>query len=214
MDSHMIRLLIADDHAIVRGGLKQIVALAPDIKLAGEAANGAEVLQQLREGAFDLLLLDMNMPGVSGVDLIARVKLMRADLPILVFTMHDETLVATRALKAGASGYITKDSEPEKLLAAIRKVSAGGRYISPALAEQMAFEVTFPDQRLPHVLLSDREDEVFRRLIAGKGINEIAEELSISHKTVSTHKVHLMEKMHLSSVAELVRYAMQHGLID
>lgn len=210
----MIRLLIADDHAIVRGGLKQIIALAPDIKLAGEATCGAEVLQQLREGVFDMLLLDMNMPGISGIDLIARIKLMRADLPILVFTMNNETLVATRALKAGASGYITKDSEPEKLLAAIRRVSAGGRYITPELAEQMAFDATLPNRSLPHALLSDRENEVFLRLIAGKGINEIAEELSISNKTVSTHKVNLMEKMHLGSVAELVRYAMQHGLVD
>jgi DNA-binding NarL/FixJ family response regulator len=211
----MIRMLIADDHAIVRGGLKQIFALAPDIELAGEAANGAEVLQQLNHGVFDLLLLDMNMPGVSGVDLISRIKLIRADLPILVFTMHNETQVATRALKAGASGYITKDSDPERLLAAIRKVSAGGKYIDPALAEQMAFDATSPNLRvLPHVLLSDREFEVFRLLVAGKGVNEIAEHLSISNKTVSTHKVHLMEKMNLSSVAELVRYAVQHGLAD
>lgn len=210
----MIRLLIADDHAIVRGGLKQIFALAPDIKLAGEAANGAEVLQQLHMGVFDLLLLDMNMPGVSGVELIARIKQSRPDLPILVFTMHNETQVATRALKAGAAGYITKDSDPERLLAAIRKVSGGGKYIDPAMAEQMAFDATFPNRCLPHALLSDREFEVFRMLIAGKGVNEIAEQLSISNKTVSTHKVHLMEKMNLSSVAELVRYALQHGIPD
>lgn len=210
----MIRLLIADDHAIVRGGLKQIFALAPDIELVGEAANGPEVLQQLHDGVFDLLLLDMNMPGVSGVDLIARIKLGWADLPILVFTMHNETQVATRAIKAGASGYITKDSDPERLLAAIRKVSAGGRYIDPALAEQMAFDSTSPNRYLPHVLLSDREFEVFRMLVAGKGVNEIAEQLSISNKTVSTHKIHLMEKMNLTSVADLVRYAVQHGLAD
>lgn len=211
----MIRLLIADDHAIVRGGLKQIFALAPDIELAGEAANGAEVLQLLHQGVFDLLLLDMNMPGVSGVDLIARIKLNWAGLPILVFTMHNETQVAIRALKAGASGYITKDSDPERLLAAIRKVSAGGKYIDPVLAEQMAFDVTSPNLRvLPHVLLSDREFEVFRLLVAGKGVNEIADQLSISNKTVSTHKIHLMEKMNLGSVAELVRYAVQHGLAD
>jgi len=210
----MIRLLIADDHAIVRGGLKQIFALAPDLELAGEAVNGAEVLQKLHQGVFDLLLLDLNMPGVSGVDLISRIKLSQADLPILVFTMHNETQVATRALKAGAAGYITKDSDPERLLAAIRKVSAGGKYIDPVLAEQMAFEVTSPNRYSPHTLLSDREFEVFRLLIAGKGVNEIAEQLSISNKTVSTHKVHLMEKMNLGSVAELVRYAVQHGLTD
>lgn len=208
----MIRLLIADDHAIVRGGLKQILALAPDIELAGEAANGAEVLQQVRCGVFDLLLLDMTMPGVSGVDLIGRIKLCRAALPILIFTMHNEPQVATRALKAGASGFITKDSDPEKLLAAIRKVSAGGKYIDPAVAEQMVFAATFQSRDLPHTLLSDREFEVFRMLAAGKSINKIAEQLCLSNKTISTHKAHLMEKMNLGSVAELVRYAMQHGL--
>lgn len=211
----MIRLLIADDHAIVRGGVKQILALTLDIELAGEATNGAEVLQQLQQGVFDLVLLDLNMPGVSGVDLIARIRLSRANLPILVFTMHNETQVATRVLKAGAAGYITKDSDPERLLAAIRRVSAGGKYLDPVLAEQMAFEATAPNRcLLPHELLSDREFDVFRRLLAGNGVNEIAEQLSISNKTVSTHKVHLMEKMNLGSVAELVRYAVQHGLID
>ncbi len=211
----MIRLLIADDHAIVRGGLKQIIALAPDIEIAGEATCGTEVMQHLHQGVFDLLLLDLNMPGVSGVDLIARIRLGQADLPILVFTMHNETQVASRALKAGAAGYITKDSDPERLLAAIRKVSAGGKYLDPALAEQMAFDATSKNPcLLPHALLSDREFEVFRKLIAGFGVNEIAEQLSISNKTVSTHKVHMMEKMNLGSVAELVRYAMQHGLTD
>lgn len=211
----MIRLLIADDHAIVRGGLKQIIALAPDIVLAGEAANGAEVMQQVSGGEFDLLLLDMNMPGVSGVSLIEHIKLCQAALPILIFTMHNEPQVATRALRAGASGYITKDSDPERLLAAIRKVSAGGKYIEPALAEQMAFDSASPNSSLlPHALLSDREFEVFRMLVAGKSINEIAEQLCISNKTISTHKVHLMEKMNLDNVADLVRYAMQHGLAD
>lgn len=210
----MIRLLIADDHAIVRGGLKQIIALAPDIVLAGEAADGAEVMRQVRGGVIDLLLLDMNMPGVSGVSLIERIKLCQADLPILIFTMHNEIHVATRALRAGASGYITKDSDPERLLAAIRKVSAGGKYIDPALAEQMAIDSAFPSRLLPHALLSDREFEVFRMLVGGKSINEIAEQLSVSNKTISTHKVHLMEKMNLDNVADLVRYAMQHGLAD
>jgi len=210
----MIRLLIADDHAIVRGGLKQIFALAPDIELAGEAANGAEVMQQVRSGVFDLLLLDMTMPGVNGVSLIERVKLSRASLPILVFTMHNEAQVATRALKAGASGFITKDSDPEKLLAAIRKVSAGGKYIDPAVAEQMVFATTPVNHDTPHALLSDREFEVFRLLITGKSVNEIAAQLCISNKTISTHKINVMTKMNLKNVAELVRYAMQHGLAD
>jgi len=210
----MIRLLIADDHAIVRGGLKQIIALAPDIELAGEAANGVEVMQHLRGGVFDLLLLDMNMPGVSGVALIERIRLFWTVLPILVFTMHNEIQVATRALKAGASGFITKDSDPEKLLAAIRKVSAGGKYIDPAVAEQIVFDATSINLDLPHTLLSERELEVFRLLVAGKSVNEIADQLCISNKTSSTHKVNLMAKMNFDNVADLVRYAMQHGLGD
>lgn len=209
----MIRLVIADDHAIVRGGLKQIFALMPDLEVVGEAVNGSEVLEYLRHEPFDLLLLDLNMPGISGADLITRVKAHRADLPILVLTMHNEPQVAARMLKAGAAGYITKDCEPDILLAAIRKVAANGKYIGPDLAEKMVFDVTSTAQRPPHSLLSDRELEVFRLLTTGKGVNEIAIELAISNKTVSTHKVRLMEKMKLSSMADLMRYAMQHALL-
>lgn len=209
----MIRLLIADDHAIVRGGLKQIFALVPDFEVVGEAVNGAEVLERLRQLPFDLLLLDINMPGVSGPDLIARVKAQQADMPILILSMHNETQVATRVLKAGANGYITKDSEPDILVAAIRKVAAGGKYIVPELAEKMVFDGTSSGEQLPHMQLSNRELEVFRLLTTGKGVNDIAEALCISNKTVSTHKVHLMEKLKLSSMADLMRYAMQHDLL-
>jgi len=210
----MIRIMIADDHAIVREGIRQILALAPDIELAGQAVNGAEVLNQVRDHGSDLLLLDMNMPGISGVDLIGRVKLCRATLPILVFTMHNDAQLATRALKAGASGFISKDSDPERLLAAIRKVSAGGKYLDPALAEQIALDATSTKLQLPHASLSDRELDVFRLLVAGMGVNEIAAKLCISHKTVSTHKTRLMEKMNLNNIADLVRYAMQYGLAE
>lgn len=209
----MIRLVIADDHAIVRGGLKQIFALVPDLEVVGEAVNGSEVLEHLRHEPFDLLLLDLNMPGISGADLIRRVKAHRADLPILVLTMHNEPQVATRMLKAGAAGYITKDCEPDILLAAIRKVAAKGKYIAPDLAENMVFDLTSTAQRPPHSLLSDRELEVFRLLTTGQGVNEIATQLAISNKTVSTHKVRLMEKMKFSSMADLMRYAMQHALL-
>lgn len=208
----MIRLIIADDHAIVRGGLKQIFALAPDFAVVGEAVNGSEILEHLRQTTFDLLLLDLNMPGISGADLITRIKAHKPDLPILVLSMHNEPQVAVRMLKAGASGYITKDCEPDILLAAIRKVAANGNYIAPDLAEKMVFDVTSMALRPPHTLLSDRESEVFRLLAAGKSVNEIAVQLAISNKTVSTHKVRLMEKMNLSSMAELIRYAMQHGI--
>lgn len=209
----MIRLVIADDHAIVRGGLKQIFALVPDFEVVGEAANGSEVLECLLHNPFDLLLLDLNMPGISGVDLIMRVKAHRADLPILVLSMHNEPQVAARVLKAGATGYITKDCEPEILLAAIRKVAANGKYVAPDLAERMVFDATSTAQRPYHSLLSDRESEVFRLLTTGKSVNEIAAQLAISNKTVSTHKVRLMEKMNLSSLADLMRYAMQHDIL-
>ena len=209
----MIRLLIADDHAIMRGGLKQIIALASDIRIDCEATDGAEVLQHVRNGNFDVLLLDMSMPGISGAELIGRVKAIRKTLPILVLSMHNEPQVASRAFKAGASGYITKDSEPERLMDAIRKVADGLRYIDPLLAGKMAFDITFPE-RPPHALLSDRELEVMRLQASGRSINEIAGQLAISNKTVSTHKMRLMEKMDFSSTADIVKYAMKHNLLD
>lgn len=210
----MIRLLIADDHAIVRGGLKQIFALMADFEVAAEAVNGAEVLDWLRQMEFDLLLLDINMPGVSGPDLITRVKAQKPALPILVLSMHNEAQVASRMLKAGANGYITKDSEPDILLGAIRKVASGGKYIVPELAEKMVFDVSTPGGSAPHTQLSDRELEVLRLLLTGKGVNDIADELCISNKTVSTHKTRLMEKMNITSMADLMRYAMLHGLLS
>jgi len=210
----MIRLLMADDHTIVREGLKQILALSSDIRVACEAPTGADVLQLVRNGKFDLLLLDMAMPGISGVDLIGRVKAEQQCLPILVLSMHDEPQVVTRAFKAGATGYITKDCEPEKLLHAIRKVADGQKYIDPMLAEQIAFDIAFPDQRMPHASLSNREYEILRLLAMGKSINDIARQLVISNKTVSTHKMHLMKKMGLSSMAAIVSYAIQHNLLD
>jgi DNA-binding NarL/FixJ family response regulator len=206
----VIRLVIADDHAIVRGGLRKIFALVPDLEVVGEAVNGGEVLERVRHDPLDLLLLDLNMSGISGADLITRVKAHRPDLPILVLSMHNEPEVAARMLKAGASGYITKDCEPDILLVAIRKVASGGNYIAPELAEKMVFNVTSTAQRPLHSLLSERELEVFRLLSAGNSVNEIATQLVLSNKTVSTYKVRLMEKMNLSSMADLVRYAMQH----
>ncbi len=204
----MIRLLIADDHAIVRSGLKQVFALAPDLEVVGEAVNGAEVLDCLRQYEFDLLLLDINMPGLSGPDLIARVKAHRADLPILVLSMHNEAQVATCVLKAGANGYVTKDSEMDVLLGAIRRVAGGGKFIAPELAEKLVFDTSMSSEKPPHTSLSDRELEVFRLLVAGRGVNEIVEQLCISNKTVGTHKTRLMEKLNLASVAELTRYAL------
>ena len=210
----MIRLMIADDHVIVRSGLRQLLSLAPDMRVDAEAIDGAQVLEGLRLSLPDLLLLDINMPGLSGPDLIIRIKAHWPALPILVLSMHNEPQVAARVLKAGASGYVTKDSEMEVLLGAIRKVAGGGKFIVPELAERLVFDVSLSSDRLPHQTLSERELEVFRLLVAGQGVNDIAEQLCISNKTVSTHKTRLMEKLNLSSTAEMVRYAMQHGLLN
>lgn len=211
----MIHMLIVDDHAIVREGINKILALTPDIGVAAEAIDGAAAITQLTDNKhFDLVLLDLTMPGISGTDLIARIKAGFPALPILVFSMHNEAQIALRAIKAGASGFIAKDSDPEVLINAIRKVAQGGKYIDPLLAERLAFDTVFPEQREPHALLSEREFDVFRLLVDGNRVNEIAELLSISNKTVSTHKLHLLEKMKLSSTADLVRYAVDHHLFQ
>lgn len=210
----MIKLLIADDHAIVREGLKQLFALCQDVSVAGEAVNGAQVLDALRGGGIDLVLLDMNMPGVSGVDLITRIRAYHERLPVLVLSMHNEPQIARRALGAGASGYLTKDNDPETLMAAVRKVAAGGRFIDPALAEMMVFETNGKGERPPHEQLSDRELHILRLLVKGRSVNDIADELSISNKTVSTHKARLMQKLGFQNNAELVRYGLDHGLVE
>jgi DNA-binding NarL/FixJ family response regulator len=210
----MIRIVIADDHAIVRAGLKQMFAIMPEMEVIAEAVDGDSVLETLRQTRNDILLLDLNMPGISGPDLIARVKAHWPSQPILVLSMHDTAQVASRALKAGADGYVTKDSEPVDLLAAIRKVAAGGRYISSEVAQKMALLATASGDVLPHNALSDREFDVFKLLVKGMGVNDIAEHLSISNKTVSTHKARLLEKMQMSSIAELTRYAMDNQLLD
>jgi DNA-binding NarL/FixJ family response regulator len=210
----MIRLVLADDHAIVRSGLLQIFSLLPDIEVLAEATNGGEVLEILHKYPdIDLILLDLSMDGISGADLISRIKAHRPTLPVLVLSMHNEAQVAARMLRAGANGYITKDCNPEILLAAMRKIAAGGKYIAPDLAEKMVFEVTEANDRPLHDLLSDRERDVLRLLTQGKVVKEIADQLAISNKTVSTYKIRLMEKLQLSNMAELMRYAMAHGLL-
>lgn len=208
----MIRVLVADDHSVVRSGIRQIFATTADLAVAGEAGNGLDVLARLRAGDCDLLLLDMSMPGLSGVDLIRRVKAERPILPVLVLSMHNEGQVVSRALRAGAAGYVTKDCEPEILLAAIRKVAAGGRFIDPALVDAVVFAASGPDSP-PHEALSDREFQVLRLVAAGRSLADIGALLSISAKTVSTHKTRLMEKLGIENNADLVRYAIRHGLL-
>lgn len=209
----MIQLVIAEDHAIVRGGLKRIFALESDITVVGEAVSGAEVLDWLQYDTFNLLLLDMNMPGISGADLITRIRAHRPDLAILVLSMHNVPQIAAMALRAGASGYITKDCEPDMLLDAMRKVTTGGSYIAPDLAQRMVFDVTSSRPRPPHSQLTERELEIFLMLSRGMAVNEIATQLALSSKTVSTHKARMMEKMNLGHLADLMRYAITHELL-
>jgi len=209
----MIRILITDDHAIVRSGLKQIFQQVDDFEVVGEASNGSELLEFLAKSVPDVLLLDLDMPGISGSELIERIRASWMRLPLLVLSMHNEPSVAMRALKAGASGYITKDCDLNILLPAIRTVASGKKYILPGMAEQMVFEDTPATQSAPHLALTDREMQVFNLLVAGSSVNDIAAQLSVSNKTISTHKAKLMEKLNISSLAELVRYAMQRGLV-
>jgi DNA-binding NarL/FixJ family response regulator len=205
----MIRVLVADDHKIVRDGLKRILAGAADLQVAAEAANGDEALALVKAHDFDLAMIDMSMPGLAGMDLIKRLKIEKPKLRILVLSMHGEHQYAARALKAGASGYLNKDSAAEALVGAIRKIAAGGVHISEAAAASLLQA----GDKAPHEALSDREFEVLRLLVEGLGPTEIGEKLHLSVKTVSTHKARILEKLGLGSTAELVRYALDHKLV-
>lgn len=209
----MIRVMVAEDHTLVREGIKQLVGLASDLAVVGEACNAEQLLEHLRQTPCEVVLLDISMPGMSGLEAIARIRALSQPPAILMLSMHDEAQMAARALKAGASGYATKDSDPTLLLAAIRKVAAGGRYIDPELADRMVFEVNLTDARPPHALLSEREFSVFERLVQGTNVNDIAQQMALSNKTISTHKARLMQKLNAHSVADLVRYALEHKLV-
>jgi DNA-binding NarL/FixJ family response regulator len=204
----MIRVLLADDHKIVRDGLKRILASQGDMQVAGETAGGDETLALVRANDYDVAVLDMSMPGLSGLDLIKRLKIEKPKLRILVLSMHGEQQYAARALKAGASGYLNKDSAAEQLVGAIRKIAGGGVHIGEAAAAGLVAA-----EKAPHGALSDREFEVLRLLVEGLGPTEIGEKLHLSVKTVSTHKTRILEKLQLGSTAELVRYALDHRLI-
>ena len=209
----MIRVVVADDHTIMREGLKRILHGAEDIEVIGEAVDGFETLALVRRGGFDLLLMDLSMPGRSGVDLIPQIKDEAPKLPLLVLTMHEEEQYAVRAIRAGALGYLTKESAGTQLISAIRKVAIGRPYISMEVAEQLAIDAMPARQDMPHKSLSDREFEVFNLLVSGKSITEIAEMLHLSVKTVSTHKKRILQKMSSHSLAELVQYTVAHGLL-
>jgi DNA-binding NarL/FixJ family response regulator len=206
------RVLVADDHAIVREGIKRILDGQEGIEIAGEAVNGHEVMDQVRRGGFDVLLLDLSMPGKSGIELIKQVKDESPKLRVLVLTMHEEDQYAVRAIRAGAAGYLTKESAPAQLVSAIRRLAEGRLYISPNVAEQLALDVQPRSDELPHRHLSDREFEVFQLLVSGRSVSDIAGQLHLSVKTVSTHKTRILQKMSAASVADLVRYAIRHRL--
>lgn len=209
----MIRVLLADDHAIIRDGVKQILADTEDLLVAGEAANGTELLKLIANQQWDLLLLDISMPGKSGLELIKLIRQDKPRLPILIFSMHQEEQYALRALHAGASGYLTKESDGEVLVAALRKVAAGGVYVSDHVAEMLAREHMPKTDELPHTRLSDREFQILGKIIAGVRLTDIAAELNLSIKTVSTHKSRILLKMNMTSDTDLIRYAIAKGLM-
>jgi DNA-binding NarL/FixJ family response regulator len=209
-----INILIADDHTIMREGLKRILENLDDFVVVGEATNGFETMDWVRKGGFEVLLLDLSMPGRSGVDLIKQIRAEVPKLPILVLTMHEEEQYAVRTIRAGASGYLTKESAATLLVEAIRRVAAGRLYISPSVAEQLALNIMPGNDDLPHKRLSDREFEVFQLLAAGTSASEIAEKLHLSVKTVSTHKTRILQKMDANSLADLVKYAMANKLLS
>lgn len=210
----MIRIVLADDHLIVRRGLKQILGEEVDFEVVGEAADGGQTLKLVQESSFDVLVLDMSMPGRSGVELIKLIKTEKPRLPILVLTMHQEEQYAVRAIKSGAKGYLTKESAPEQLVSAIRKLAAGGAFITPAVAERIAMDFGAPTDEAPHTQLSNREYQIFEMIVAGKAVTAIADELCLSVKTVSTHKARILQKMRMSNSAELIHYAIEHLLVD
>jgi two-component system invasion response regulator UvrY len=210
----MIKILIADDHAIVREGLKQIVAETADMEIADEARSGHEVLDKVGNNDYDVVVLDISMPGRDGVDILKQLKAQRPRLPVLVLSIHPEEQYAVRVIRAGAAGYLTKESAPDELIAAIRRVSAGRKYVSPALAEKLVLELQSDTEKPSHETLSDREYQVLCLIAAGKRVKEIAEELCLSVKTVSTYRARILEKMKMKNSAELMHYAIKQGLVD
>jgi DNA-binding NarL/FixJ family response regulator len=209
----MLKILIADDHAIVRQGLKQIVTETSDMVVAGEASNGQELLNKINENDYDVVVLDITMPGRDGIDVLKQLRSEKPELPVLMLSIHPEEQYALRALRAGASGYLTKESAPDELVIAIQKVSRGGKYISSSLAEKLAFELEGSREQAPHETLSDREYHVMCLIASGKTVMEIAQDLSLSEKTISTYRSRILEKMKMKNNAELTYYAIKNQLV-
>jgi len=210
----MIKILIADDHAIVRKGLVQILADSPDTIVVDEASDGNEALGKADDGDFDLVLLDISMPGRGGLDVLKELKSRKPGLPVLILSMHPEEQYAVRALRSGASGYLTKGSASDDLLHAINKVLSGGKYISSSLAERLADVLDNNAEKAPHEILSNREYQVMRMIGAGKTVTEVAAEMSLSVKTISTFRARILNKMKLKNNSELTRYVIQNNLVE
>ncbi len=210
----IIKIVLADDHPLVREGLRRVLGAASDIDVLAEANDGHQLLELLRQHPVDVAVVDLSMPGLSGMELIRRIKSEYPQVAVLVLTMHAEEQYALRAFRSGANGYLTKDSAAEELVPAVRKVAGGGGYVTPAMAERLAIGLNGLRSAAPHTLLSDREFQVLRQIVAGRRLTEIAEELHLSVKTVSTHKARIMEKMHLDSTAALIRYGLEQRLFD
>jgi len=208
------KILIADDHAVVRNGLTKILKEADGGICVDEAENGQEALAKALQASYEMVLMDISMPGRGGLEVLKEIKSHRPKLPVLMLSMHPEEEYAVRALRAGASGYVTKDSAAEELVGAVRKVLGGGRYVSASLAEKLAFEMEADVDRPPHEILSDREFQVMRMIASGKTVKEIAQELSLSVKTISTYRSRILEKMRLKNNAELTRYAFENRLVS
>lgn len=210
----MIKILIADDHAIVREGLKQIVAETSDMAVADEASTGHEVLDRVRDNDYDVVVLDISMPGGDGLNILKQIKRERPKLSVLILSMHPEKQYAVRVLKAGAAGYLTKESAPDELITAIKRVATGRKYVSSSLAEKLAFDLEHDTMQPLHEILSDREYQVMCMIAGGKRAKEIAEELCLSIKTISTYRSRILEKMDMKNNAELTHYAIKEGLVE
>lgn len=210
----MKKVLVADDHAVVREGIKRIIAETADMVVAGEAVNGWEVLEKARGGDYDVVVLDISMPGKNGMEILKELKRERPGVPVLILSMHPEEQYALRALRAGASGYVIKESAPDELIAALEKVLRGGKYITSALAERLVSDIGVGSEESLHEKLSDRELQVLCLLAEGKTINQIGQELCLSAKTISTYRSRIMQKMAMKTNAQLIRYAIKHGLVD
>lgn len=210
----MIRVLVVDDHAVVRRGLKQILSDEPDIVVDGEAASASDAMRLARESDWDIVILDITLPEGNGLTILSELKHLKPNMPVLVLSVHSEDQYALRVLRSGGAGYLTKETAPQELVLAVRRVVAGGKYVSLDLAERLAGALAGEIERLPHEQLSDREFQTLRLLASGKSVSEIADELALSPKTVSTYRRRLLDKMNMSSNAELMRYALEHGLVE